>query len=98
MHYRIRSFQVSFSLRTLLVVLVGVVTTLTSCISLEEETEEASPLSMLKIDSAIVDDNFSMIYCAPKGAKELAPVAVYTFNFWTPTFLNMHSRTSNLCR
>jgi peroxiredoxin len=86
MHYRIRSFQVSFSLRTLLVVLVGVVTTLTSCISLEEETEEASPLSMLKIDSAIVDDNFSMIYCAPKGAKELAPVAVYTFNFWTPTF------------
>jgi hypothetical protein len=67
-------------------VLIAFVTTLASCITLEDEVEEASPFSQLKVDSAIVDDNFTMMYRAPKGATEIAPVAVYTTNFWTPAF------------
>ncbi len=85
MHHRICSFQ-TVSLRTLFFVLIAFVATLASCITLEEEVEEVSPFAMLKVDSAIVDDNFTMIYRAPKGATEIAPVAVYTTNFWTPAF------------
>ncbi len=85
MHHRICSFQ-TVSLRTLFFVLIAFVATLASCITLEEEVEEVSPLSALKVDSAIVDDNFTMMYRAPKGATEIAPVAVYTTNFWTPAF------------
>jgi thiol-disulfide isomerase/thioredoxin len=85
MPIRTCSFQ-SVSLRTLFFVLVSFVSTLASCVSLEDEVEEASPFSLLKVDSAIVDDNFTMIYRAPKGAIEIAPMAVYTTNFWAPTF------------
>ncbi len=85
MHHRICSFQ-TVSLRTLCFVLMAFVTTLASCITLEDEVEEASPFSLLKVDSAIVDDNFTMIYRTPKGAIEIAPMAVYTTNFWTPAF------------
>ncbi len=85
MHHRICSFQ-TVSLRTLFFVLIAFVAMLASCITLEEEVEEVSPLSALKVDSAIVDDNFTMMYRAPKGATEIAPVAVYTTNFWTPAF------------
>lgn len=41
---------------------------------------------MLRADSAIVDETFSLVYRAPKGVKDISPVAVYTTNFWTPTF------------
>ncbi len=86
MHNRISSFQSSVSLSVWGVVLVSLVATLSSCITLEEEVEEVSPLAMLKVDSAIVDNNFTMIYRVPKGVTEVAPVAVYTTNFWTPAF------------
>jgi len=97
MHHRICSFQ-TVSLRTLFFVLVAFVATLASCITLEDEVEEASPLSALKVDSAIVDDNFTMIYRAPKGATEIAPWQFIPLTFGHPYFLSMHSRTSNLCR
>lgn len=80
------SFQSVLSLRALLVVATLVVATLTSCISLEDDVEEVAPLSALRADSAIVDESFSMVYVAPKGTKDISPVAVYTTNFWTPTF------------
>ncbi len=62
------------------------IATLAACISLDDDFEEVSPLSTLKADSAIVDETFSMLYIAPKGVKDLSPIAVYTTNFWTPTF------------
>ncbi|MFQ3596991.1 MAG: TlpA disulfide reductase family protein [Chloroherpetonaceae bacterium] len=84
MPVRTDSFQ--SSLRALLFVLMSLVATLTSCISLEDEVEEVSPLSALRADSAIVEETFSMLYIAPKGIKDFSPIAVYTTNFWTPTF------------
>jgi thiol-disulfide isomerase/thioredoxin len=89
MHHCTCSFQLLLTLRTMWVVLIGCIATLSACISLEDEVEEVSPLSALKADSAIVENTFSMIYRAPKGIKEIAPVAVYTTNFWTPTFFEM---------
>lgn len=84
------SFQIwsqsVLSSRALLVVLICAVAMLGSCISLEDEIEEVSPLASLRVDSAIVDETFSMLYIASRDVKDISPVAVYTTNFWTPTF------------
>jgi thiol-disulfide isomerase/thioredoxin len=84
------------SLRALFAVLTCAVATLASCVSLEDEVEEVSPISALKADSAIVDDTFSMLYVAPKGINDLSPVAVYTTNFWTPTFFEYAQPSINV--
>lgn len=78
-------------LRVLLFVPVLFLLSLSACITLEEEAEEVNPLDMLKADSAIVEDSFSLVYRAPKDAKNLSPVAVYALNFWSPTFFEYAS-------
>lgn len=84
---RVRSLRLPrLSLRSTLCAVALSLPLFAACISLDPETEEINPLALLRADSAIVEDSFSIVYRAPKAATDLSPVAVYALNFWSPAF------------